>query len=298
MGGLPRPPDAARASIRQHSTRPDGYFVQAGLTKATNGKFYGTTYGGGANGDGTVFSITAGGTLTTLYSFCAQPDCTDGADPEAGLVNGTNGKFYGTTYGGGANGYGTVFSITTGGALTTLHSFDRTDGSSPEAGLAQGTNGKFYGTTYSGGANGDGTVFSIAAGGTLTTLYSFCAQPDCTDGADPEAGLVNGTNGKFYGTTGFGGTSDYGTTFGISVGLGPFVETNPTSGNVGMAVTILGTNLVGASSVTFNGTAATFTVVSGSEITTTVPADATTGTLQVVTLTGTLSSNVPFRVLP
>ena len=278
----------------------DGANPEAGLILGTNGNFYGTTVNGGANGDGTVFSITASGTLTTLHNFCSQggSSCTDGSKSDAGLVQGTNGKLYGTTSGGGANGYGTVFGITAAGTLTTLHSFDGTDGSSPEAGLAQGTNGKFYGTTYSGGANGDGTVFSIAAGGTLTTLYSFCAQPDCTDGADPEAGLVNGTNGKFYGTTGFGGTSDYGTTFGISVGLGPFVETNPTSGNVGMAVTILGTNLVGASSVTFNGTAATFTVVSGSEITTTVPADATTGTLQVVTLTGTLSSNVPFRVLP
>jgi uncharacterized repeat protein (TIGR03803 family) len=270
----------------------DGSKSYSGLVQGANGKFYGTTYGGGANGDGTAFSITAGGTLTTLHSF----DGTDGSSPEAGLGQATNGKFYGTTYGGGTNGYGTVFSITTAGTLTTLHSFDHTDGSNPEAGLVQATNGKFYGTTYSGGANGDGTVFSITTAGTLATLYSFCAQTDCTDGADPEAELVQGTNGKFYGTTAFGGTSDYGAVFGISVGLGPFVETNPSSGNVGMAVTILGTNLAGASSVTFNGTAATFTVVSGSEITTTVPTGATTGTVQVVTLSGTLSSNVPFTV--
>jgi uncharacterized repeat protein (TIGR03803 family) len=214
------------------------------------------------------------------------------------LVQATNGKFYGTTYGGGANGDGTIFSITTGGTLTTLHSFDATDGSHPEAGLVQAANGKFYGTTYSGGANGDGTIFSITAGGTLATLYGFCAQTDCTDGAIPEAGLVHGTNGKFYGTTAFGGTSDYGTAFGISAGLGPFVETNPTSGNVGMAITILGTNLTGATSVTFNGTAAIFTVVSSSEITTNVPIGATSGTVQVVTPSGTLSSNVPFQVLP
>jgi large repetitive protein len=85
--------------------------------------------------------------------------------------------------------------------------------------------------------------------------------------------------------------------FAVSAGLGPFVETNPTSGNVGAAITILGTSLTGATSVTFNGIAATFTVVSSSEITTTVPTGATTGTVQVVTPSGTLSSNVPFQVL-
>ena len=89
-----------------------------------------------------------------------------------------------------------------------------------------------------------------------------------------------------------------GTVFSLSVGLGPFVETQPTYGKVGAVVKILGTDLTGATSVSFNGTAAAFTVVSTSEITTTVPAGATSGTVQVVTPSGTLSSNVPFRVLP
>ena len=94
------------------------------------------------------------------------------------------------------------------------------------------------------------------------------------------------------------GPTHDGTVFSLSVGLGPFVETQPTSGEVGAAVKILGTNLTGATSVTFNGTAATFTVVSHSLITTTVPAGATTGKVQVIAPGGTLSSNVPFRVLP
>jgi uncharacterized protein (TIGR03437 family) len=80
------------------------------------------------------------------------------------------------------------------------------------------------------------------------------------------------------------------------VGLGPFIETNPTRGTVGEAVTILGTSLAGATSVTFNGTAAKFTVVSASEITTAVPNSATTGPVRVITPTGKLKSNVPFRV--
>jgi uncharacterized protein (TIGR03437 family) len=110
--------------------------------------------------------------------------------------------------------------------------------------------------------------------------------------------MAQDTNGNFYGTTysGGGGRSAAGTVFRVSVGLGPFVKTLPTSGRVGMRVGILGTNLTGATSVTFNGTPATFTVVSPSLIGTNVPTGATTGTVQVVTPSGTLSSNVPFRV--
>jgi uncharacterized repeat protein (TIGR03803 family) len=135
----------------------------------------------------------------------------------------------------------------------------------------------------------------------LTVLYNFCSQTNCADGQTPEAALVQATDGNFYGTAAFGGDSSKcnggcGTVFSLSVGLGPFVETNPTSGKVGQAVTILGNNLKGTSSVTFNGTAATFTVVSDTEIKTTVPIDATTGFVKVTTPKRTLKSNVVFRV--
>jgi len=109
---------------------------------------------------------------------------------------------------------------------------------------------------------------------------------------------VQHTNGNLYGTTDDGGANGYGTVFRLSAGLGPFVVTLPTSATVGAAVKILGTNLTGATRVRFNGTAAAFTVASSSEITTTVPAGATTGTVEVVTPSGTLSSNAPFRVRP
>ena len=98
-----------------------------------------------------------GATLTTLYSFCAQTNCTDGALPYGGLVLATNGNFYGTTRRGGTGsacgsyGCGTVFEITPGGTLTTLHSFDRyPDGAFPIAGLVQATSGNFYSTTPGG----------------------------------------------------------------------------------------------------------------------------------------------------
>jgi uncharacterized repeat protein (TIGR03803 family) len=298
----------------------DGEYPQGVLVQATNGDFYGTTLSGGANGWGTVFKITPSGTLTTLYSFCSQSACTDGAFPQAGLVDATNGDFYGTTYYGGANGQGTVFKISPAGTLTTLYNFCSqsgcTDGQNPSAGLIQATDGDFYGTTCGGsgsqfpcGTNGlgYGTVFKITPSGTLTTLYRFCSQSGCTDGSYPFAGLLQATNGNFYGTTVYGGANDTcsalqplgcGTIFSLSVGLSPFVKTLPTSGKVGAAVKILGTDLTGAISVTFNGTPAAITFTSPTEIATTVPTGATTGKVEVTASGRTFSSNVPFRVLP
>ena len=273
----------------------EGNYPEAGLAQGTDGNFYGTTVGGGANGYGTVFEITPAGTLTTLHSF----DSTDGANPWAGLVQGTDGNFYGTTTYGGTSGSGcagfgcgTVFKISSAGTLTTLHNFDGNDGGIPTGGLAQATNGVFYGTTSGYGANYGGTIFKITTAGTLTTLHNF----DVTDGANPLGGPAQATNGTFYGTTSGGGTDNDGTVFSLSAGLSPFVETLPTSGKVGAKVIILGTDLTGATNVTFNGTAATFTVVRSSEITTTVPVGATTGKVDVTTPKGTLKSNVVFRV--
>jgi uncharacterized repeat protein (TIGR03803 family) len=270
----------------------DGNYPQAQLVRGTDGNFYGTTAYGGANGVGVVFKITPDGALTTLHSFAG----TDGGNPWGPLVQGKDGDFYGTTlYGGNqcsGDTCGTVFKISASGTLTTLHSFAGTDGNYPQAGLVQATDGNLYGTTVAGGASDDGTVFKISASGTLTTLHSF----DGTDGGNPDGGLLQATDGTLYGTTNQGGASNDGTVFSVSVGLGPFVETSPTSGKVGTKVILMGTNLTGATEVTFNGTAAEFTVVSRSEIKTTVPQGATTGKVKVKTPRGTLTSNVVFRV--
>jgi uncharacterized repeat protein (TIGR03803 family) len=202
---------------------PDGAYPYAGLVQATDGNLYGTTSGGGTNcvqapGCGTVFKITPSGSLTTLYSFCAQggASCTDGNDPVAALVQAPDGNLYGTTFYGGAYQFGTVFKITLGGALTTIHSFCAptagsegcADGRYPSAALVQGANGNLYGTS--------GVAFEITPSGTLTTLYQFCSQGGihCTDGDDP-SGLILGSDGNFYGTTYSGGAnpgiSDVGT---------------------------------------------------------------------------------------
>jgi hypothetical protein len=129
---------------------------------------------------------------------------------------------------------------------------------------------------------------------TFTTLHSF----DLTDGSEPWAALVQGTNGNFYGDTSLGGANGDGTVFTLSVGLGPFVETNRSAGKVGSKLIILGNNLTGTTSITFNGTTAPLLKVTASAIETSVPTGATTGTVMVTTPSGTLNSNVPFRVLP
>ncbi|HEY7417487.1 MAG TPA: choice-of-anchor tandem repeat GloVer-containing protein [Ktedonobacteraceae bacterium] len=281
----------------------DGFFPEAGLVQGIDGNLYGTTRAGGANNAGTVFQITAAGQLTTLYSFCFRTGCTDGFYPEAGLVRGANGNFYGTTEAGGDNAAGTVFEITTAGQLTTLYSFcsrtDCTDGENPVADLVKATDGNFYGTTSLDGVNFAGTIFEITPAGQLTTLYTFCSQTGCTDGAIPRAGLIQATDGKFYGTTSVGGAGKghtmAGSIFSLDVGLGPFVKTLPASGTVGTPVKILGNQLQGATGVTFNSTPATFNVIGATEITTTVPSGATTGGVTVTTPSGTLSSNGIFH---
>ncbi len=179
------------------------------------GDFYGTTTSGGANGDGTIFKITPAGQLTTLYSFCSQVNCTDGYVVYGAMIE-FNGKLWGTTLQGGANGFGTVFAVTTAGKLTTLHSFDAVDGASPWGELLHAANGYFYGTTSGGGTRDDGTVFKMTAAGKLTTIYNFCADTDCPDGVAPLGGLVQGRNGNFYGTTNDGGANFRGTIFEIT----------------------------------------------------------------------------------
>lgn len=209
-------PEGALTTLYSFCAQPnctDGANPSDGLIQATDGDFYGTTYGGGISGGcttggcGTVFKITPQGTLTTLYTFCKQnAACPDGANPYAGLIQATDGNFYGTTSYGGANKVGTVFKMTRAGRLTVLHSFNGADGIGPIAGVVQGADGNFYGTTYGGGSDsGLGTVFKITPNGQLVTLHTFCQQADCSDGSRLYAGVIQATDGNFYGATSWGG---------------------------------------------------------------------------------------------
>jgi uncharacterized repeat protein (TIGR03803 family) len=197
-------------------TNGDGAYPYAGLVMGANGILYGTTYEGGTSDYGTVFEINPStGEETVLHSFTDANG--DGASPTAGLVLGANGTLYGTTAGGGAYGYGTVFEInlsSTTGVETVLYSFTGgADGADPEAGLVMGPHGNLYGTTYGGGTNNDGTVFEInPSTGEETVLHSFTGVNG--DGAVPVAGLLD-VNGILYGTTKYGGTDNDGTVFQI-----------------------------------------------------------------------------------
>jgi uncharacterized repeat protein (TIGR03803 family) len=189
----------------------DGSGSYSGLIQGTDGNLYGTTgYGGSStnctNGCGTVFKISAAGTLTVLHSF----DGADGSGPNAGLVQGKNGAFYGTTFSGGTTSNGTAFELTAKGSFTTIHNFNGTDGSGIYSGLIQGSNGNFYGTTeVGGGGNNDGTAFEMTPVGLVTTLHDFGGG---ADGINP-TGLVLGSDGNFYGTAQIGGTYLFGAVF-------------------------------------------------------------------------------------
>jgi uncharacterized repeat protein (TIGR03803 family) len=271
----------------------DGQYPVGTLTQASDGNIYGTTHAGGSygacdvDGCGTVFKITPDGALTTLHTFVV----TDGEYPYGGVIEGPKGAFYGTTGGGGVNSGGTVFEMSPTGTLNTLYSFDFTDGSTPYA-ITLASDGNLYGTTESGGPDFGGTVFKITPGGTLTTLENFGG----TAGRNLYAGLVQGTNGIFYGSTYFGGSDDNGIIFSLSTGLPAFVEAQPGAGRVGTTVKILGNNLTGTTSVTFNGVSADFTIVSPSLISATVPVGATSGKVDVSGSDQDLSTIVPFVV--
>jgi uncharacterized repeat protein (TIGR03803 family) len=200
----------------------NGAGPEAALVQASDGSLYGTTVVGGAGGYGSVFRITTQGALQTLYSFCTLPNCSDGAYPYGGVVQGPNGNFYGMTFQGGAGcaaaggGCGTVYRITPQGVLTTLHSFDGNDGGFSYAGLVLGKDGLFYGTTIYGEPTDSGTIFKITADGKFTNLYTFCARTGCPDGSTPLQ-LVQDAAGNFYGTTaGGGGPNNGGTVFKVT----------------------------------------------------------------------------------
>src|ERR1051326_6765293 len=184
----------------------------AGRLLASNNLFYGAPSGGGAFEHGTVFAATPTGAVGVVHSF----DGTDGEEPAASPVQGTNESLYGTSSGGNLH-PGTIYDVTRLGSFNTLHRFcskaNCTDGSQPLAELIQATDGNFYGTTYFGGDFGVGTVFKISLNGFFTSLHSF----HNTDGAGPLTGLVEGADGNLYGSTAQGGANNKGVIFKLDV---------------------------------------------------------------------------------
>jgi uncharacterized repeat protein (TIGR03803 family) len=192
----------------------DGYDPHSAPIEATNGKFYGTTPYSAGNYISVAYSVTSTpGSFETVHVFANS----EGQDIFAGFVQGSDGNLYGVASDQGANGYGTVFKMTTAGVVTVLHNFDDSDGNYPYLPLIQASDGNFYGTTAYGGAYGAGVVFKITPSGTYTLLHSF--EPSINEGNQPSSALLQATDGKLYGTTFYGGPyGNDGTIFNITTG--------------------------------------------------------------------------------
>ncbi len=282
----------------------DGAYPASPLVVGADGRLYGTTPEGGtpAGSAGTVFAVTTGGTFTSLYTF----DTTGGPLAPAGaLVQGANGNFYGVTNVGGSTcggDNGTIYYISPGGhTFVTFYEFSRIcdHGSNPRSGLVLASDGNFYGSAGGSGSpngNQDAILFEITPKIDFTILYTFDYS---TSSFGSGVNLMQATNGTFYGTTNPAVPPENApppAVFSLSNGLAPFITTVPRMRPIGQKVLILGQGLTGATSVTFNGVAATFTVNSDTEISATVPAGATKGVVQVVTPSGTISTTVLFYI--
>jgi uncharacterized repeat protein (TIGR03803 family) len=330
-------PEGSLTTLYSFTNGADGSDPTAPPIEGEDGNFYGTTAAGGesvTDGQyGSVYKITPSGVFTTLHTFAY----TDGANPLAPLLQAADGSFYGTTWSGGTSGAGTIFRITASGAFRVMFNFSPAVPGNPFGALIQDRAGIFYGTTSGGNADGNdygGIVFKFVPG-ELTVLHNFAGGNaggdtvglvQATDGnfygvncvpgfifiINPTGGnfssfgiggslqdtLFQHTNGLLYGTSAVGGAYDAGLFYSFDVGLKPFVSFLPAARPVGGVVEILGQGFTGATGVSFNGTAATFTAESDTYLTATVPAGATTGSITVSEPGGTLTSNKIFRVKP
>ena len=301
-----------------------GAYLYSPVVQGNDGVLYGTTSGGGSAQAGVVFKLTTAGKLTVLHTFDANI-LTDGTTPFAGLVAASDGKYYGATSGGnnfGSAPSGTIFRIGSNGAYSVQNTFDSTHGALEEATPMQHTNGKIYGLTERGGAQTAGVLYDLDAG-----LPQFVALVTIFGGTGQKVQILGngltGTTAVHFGaasasftvssdtfitatipadaTTGFvtvttpSGTLTSSRQFHVVPTISSIA---PTSGPVGTLVTINGTGLLGATRVTFGGVVSSFTVVSSSKITATVPTGAVTGKVTVKTPGGSASSSATFTVTP
>jgi uncharacterized repeat protein (TIGR03803 family) len=315
----------------------DGTQLVGGVAEGADGNFYGTTVAGGTSavcaglyngGCGTVFQLTPAGKLTTLYNLCSVSNCLDGLSPYGTIMQATDGNLYGTALEGGTLGYGTLFQVTTGGAFSVLHNFDRDNGGYPYAGLMQATNGILYGTTFYGGSAGScnygcGSIYSLDMGlspfvqavtysGKVGATIEFLGQgfsksstvsfngtsaiPSVKGGTYLTVKVPSGATTGVVTITTSGGTLTSNKIFRVVPQITTF---SPISGPVGTSVVITGQTFTGATTVTFGGIKATsFTVDSYTQITATVPTGAKTGKIAISTPSGTATSSSKFTVTP
>ena len=291
-------PTGTLTTLHTFATSSGGMWPFAPLVQGTDGNLYGTTYAGGdypknyacQYGCGTVFKTSTSGTFTTLHKF----DYSDGAVIYTGVAQGADGALYGTAWGGGytyyehcGGGCGTLYKVTSAGKFTLLDVLDWNG--SLYAGPIPANNGNLYGQTYDGGISFAGVIYKLTPAGGYTTLFDFTSAY----GGGGTSAIVQGTDGKFYGPY-------YNYESGIysfDDGLSPFVAFVVPGGKRGMTAQILGQGLTGTTAVSFNGVAASsFSVASDTYMTAVVPTSATTGPVVVTTPSGSLTSNVSFRI--
>jgi uncharacterized repeat protein (TIGR03803 family) len=257
-----------------------------------DGNFYGVAqFGGtGTGAPGVAYKLTSSGVYSVIYNFCSATHCIDGAQPLA-VTQGPHSTLFGITYTGGTRFCGTAFRIGPNNSYQVLHRFSDADLCNPFNALTLANDGNFYDVL--GPQSGGGLIFQLTPEGGFTTLYDFSGQR----GTDPAGMLFQGTDGNFYGGTLLNADACCtGAVFRFSTGLSPLVQTVPTAGKVGKQIIILGNHLTGTTGVTFNGVQANFTIESDTYIQATVPAGASTGTVSVVTPSGTLDGNPQFVV--
>jgi uncharacterized repeat protein (TIGR03803 family) len=173
--------NGALISLASFNYTNGGSLPYDGLAQTPDGNFLGTTYEGGTDGYGTVFQVSPAGVVTTVYSFTGG---SDGGHPAAGLIEGSDGNFYGTTAYGGAYDVGTVFRLAPDGALVSLAQFDGYDGANPQASLTLGADGNLYGTTENGGADGAGVIFRVNINSPAVQISTQPADQDAFVGAN------------------------------------------------------------------------------------------------------------------
>jgi uncharacterized repeat protein (TIGR03803 family) len=273
-------------------TFTDFVFPLTPLLESSEGYFYLVTPFD--SGCGSIVKLTRAGVVKSIHKF----SCGSGPEAAEGtLIEAADGFIYGTSRAGGPFSGGTVFRLDAEtGALTVLYNFGsiQNDGSDPVSGLVQGSDRQFYGTTSLGGANNSGTLFKISSDGTYTQLYSF----PVVSGSYSELpeGLVQHTDGAFYGATFLGGIG-LGSIFKLDVGLAPFITFVRSNGKVGRPLQVLGQGLTGTTAVSFNGVSATsFRVMSDTYMVAVVPSGASTGPVVVTVPGGALTSNKNFIV--
>lgn len=302
----------------------DGTYPLGALVQGNDGAFYGVTYQGGATNIGTVFKITSSGTYTLLHSFAGAPN--DGTYPRSGLILGSDGNFYGTTLNGGKANAGMIYRMTPAGQVTILYSLcsqtSCADGFSPVVPLLQHTNGKFYGST-SGNSLGGSYFYSLNVGlAPFVKIVNWSAKVGTTVELLGQ-GFLGTTKVSFNGVSAtFNNASDTYMTATVPPGaktgkvtVTTFTESmtsnraflvvpvissfTPASGIVGSKITITGVSLSQTSKVTIGGKSASFTIISDTQVSATVPVGAKTGgKISITTAGGVATSATTFAVVP